>query len=421
MLRKSYAREPPRLRLCFRKWRGRITFRFRRGGNPKNDPAFAAGRPASLPRSGASRPPARPELPRGARTGRDGRSGRAVRCQSRQHLPATLPDRRPTRRDRTPWKRPRSQPGWRLPGAFGVIVSAVAPGRFASRAGRKARLLPGRPTGPTRSMIQDQSSRGGGAHHAKAHVPVPVPRVPPVAVRRAQVPGPVPEAAAAQHAHPAAGSAPRIRRVSWPVARIPIGNPLPRVPAHVAQVEALGWKRADRRQLWKAVIAGLAPPSRKYSFGRRSWPSHAPPSHTSSFPHGYRRPSAPARAANSHSASVGSRPPSQVANAYASCQVTFTTGSRSFSPIFGPSAVRPARQARGELPEVGVGDLVLHHPEVRDGHPMSGLLIVIGARLTFRASHRERVAGDPAPVLRAVARREARLGIAEVVSQTTHQ
>ena len=67
---------------------------------------------------------------------------------------------------------------------------------------------------------------------------------------------------------------------------------------------------------------------------------YAPPG-SSSSPQG-KVDVAPARAAYSHSASVGSRAPLHAANACASCQLTWTTGwsSRSATSLPGPSGAR---------------------------------------------------------------------------------
>src|SRR6185295_8576809 len=59
-------------------------------------------------------------------------------------------------------------------------------------------------------------------------------------------------------------------------------------------------------------------------------------------PVGYKRPAAPPAAANSHSASVGRRPPSQMQNASASYQVTQAMGL--FSVLASGAALHVARE-----------------------------------------------------------------------------
>ena len=83
------------------------------------------------------------------------------------------------------------------------------------------------------------------------------------------------------------------------------------------------------------------------------------------LPHGYTRCAAPPAAANSHSASVGSRPPSHTQNAKASYQFTQLIGSFSMLPtvsdhvalstshVSGPSAFPGAARFDVEIPVAG--------------------------------------------------------------------
>ena len=136
----------------------------------------------------------------------------------------------------------------------------------------------------------------GVARDAEADVRL-APDRPAVAAHRAARPGKARarERAAAEHA----------------LARRVLGRrPLPDVPGHVQQ--AVGARavrmRADRR---RGAVLDPGPTAARLS--------------SSSSPHGYVRASVP-RAAFSHSASVGSRPPAQAQNADASSQSTNVTG-----------------------------------------------------------------------------------------------
>ena len=124
------------------------------------------------------------------------------------------------------------------------------------------------------------------------------------------------------------GAVPRDRRTRslWcdrrRVVVVAVGHPLPDIAAQIQHAVGAGpvGVLPDRDRMTR--VAG-----RRRGLRRRSSPSWRVRTSTSS-PQGYSRPSVP-RAAFSHSASVGRRPPAKRQKACASAQVTFATGRRS--------------------------------------------------------------------------------------------
>ncbi len=112
----------------------------------------------------------------------------------------------------------------------------------------------------------------------------------------------------------------------------------------------------------------------------------------------YRASVLPARAAYSHSASVGSRPPAQPQNAVASSQLTFTMGmSWLFQPALKSGAARHLRPcAPGKPPVRRHRHFRLAHPEtLRDRHLVRRFLVIVTFAVPRRAAHHERSRRNP--------------------------
>ena len=132
-----------------------------------------------------------------------------------------------------------------------------------------------------------------------------------------------------------------------------VGAPLPDIGAGVVEAETVRPVGVDRSRAEPAVVPGVV--------GReRALPDIAAvlPSGTSSWPQGKRRPCSPPRAANSHSVSVGRRPPAHFAYAVASVQETCVTGwsSRVSTGDPGPSGrtqEAPGTASHHEVPPTG--------------------------------------------------------------------
>ena len=212
----------------------------------------------------------------------------------------------------------------------------------ASAAGPKRRSLSQRLR--TRRIAASRNRKGSVPGAAEADVPGggvgcrPLPRRDPVA----PAVGVVTEVRATL-LHPARAVT-RARGISSPIAltkgRVePVRRPLPDVAGHVVEAVAVGRERASparspRSRRRRCSAAGKSP--------CQTFILCSPPG-SSSSPQGYAFPSSPPRAANSHSASVGSRAPAQAQYASASCHETWTTGwsSRSAIDECGPSGCAP--------------------------------------------------------------------------------